>query len=436
MDRIRGQAAAQLMLTTTQREWFEQASAKVNATDLTQILIDLINIASPTGEEGNLARAVVSRLGAKCIDSQEQRIDERQSNVVGRLAGAGGRPSLLLYSPLDTVTVGTDTEDLPWAADRLHPEMLPTAVVHDGHVLGLGAQNPKGHAACVIAAFAAIAEARIPLRGTLQLGLGAGGMPTNARPNMRPGSGHGAGCTWMLQQAELPDYALIAKSGWAVSWEEVGLAWYEVKVPGTHTYVGSRHLLPYSNAIVRAGRVVEALEAWFPEWTQQNTSGLVAPQGVVSFIQAGWERMPAFTPAVCRFIIDLRLSPRTQIEEADAAISLKLGQIAGALGFPIECQRILQIAGTSTDPNSDIIQAAIDAWQEIEGRPHRPLTGMSGATDANILRSFGIPTARIGLPKVNLPDTDFQRGMNAVKVDDMVKLTHHLIHTAIAVCTA
>jgi succinyl-diaminopimelate desuccinylase len=280
-----------------------------------------------------------------------------------------------------------------------------------------------------------MAAANIPLKGNLYLGLGAGGMPTSARTNMRADSGHGAGCDWMLRHGPKPDFALIAKSGWAVSWEEVGLAWYEVRVPGTHTYVGSRHLLPYSNAIVRAGKLIEALEAWFPQWAELHRSGLVAPQGVVSFIQAGWERMPAFTPAVCRFIIDLRVSPRTRIEEADAAILHKLDQLSENLGFPIECHRIQAIAGTTTNPKNFIVETAIEAWEHLEGCPHRPIPGLSGATDANILRAHRIPTARIGLPKVTLPDTDFQRGMNAVKIEDMVKLTRHLIYTSIAVCT-
>src|SRR3546814_8057922 len=96
----------------------------------------------------------------------------------------------------------------------------------------------------------------------------------------------------MLRQGPKPDYAVIAKSGWSVSCDEVVLAWYEVNVAGAHSYVGSRHLLPYSNAIANAGKVVADLEEWFPIWTETHRSGLVAPQGVVSFIESGWRRMP------------------------------------------------------------------------------------------------------------------------------------------------
>src|SRR3546814_16351835 len=51
-------------------------------------------------------------------------------------------------------------------------------------------------------------------------------------------------------------------------------------------------------------------------------------QGVVSFIESGWRRMPAFTPAACRIRFDLRLSPRTSAEEADSAVDMQLQTIA------------------------------------------------------------------------------------------------------------
>ena len=56
---------------------------------------------------------------------------------------------------------------------------------------------------------------------------------------------------------------------------------------------------------------------------------------------------------------------------------------------------------------------------------------MSGATDANVLRAGGVPTARVGLPKVAASgvEVDFQYGMNAVAPEDQVALSRHLIRT-------
>lgn len=395
----------------------------------------MVDIASPTGEEEPLARYLATQLGEAGLESRVQPIDATMANTIGTLGGSGGGASLLLYAPIDTASVGSAEEDLPWIGPELRTDMRPTAEVRGDVVLGLGAQNPKGHGACVLAAAEAIAAARIPLRGDLLVGFGAGGMPTNARrPDLS--AGHGTGCRHVIE-ALRPDHAVIAKTGWAVSWEEVGLTWFEVRVPGTYTYVGSRHLLPYRNAINDAGRIIAGLERWFERWAETHSDGLVAPQGVVAAIEGGWPRMPAFTTAVCRFWVDLCLSPRTTGEEAAAAFEAEVGRLAAELGTEVEISQTVTIGGTTTPPGEWVIRSAIAAWEAIEGRPHVPIAGLSGATDANILRAMGVPTARVGLPKVRAEKltVDFALGMNAVDVADMERLTEHLIRVAVDTCT-
>jgi succinyl-diaminopimelate desuccinylase len=422
-----------MTLSPQQQRYFERASELVREDYLAAAVMDLINVASPTGCEAVLARSIAERLCEGGLDGIEQPLDAQQSNALGRIRGAGSGPSLLLYSPIDTVTSNSPFEDLPVAGSEFTPDLAAKASLEGSYVVGLGAQNPKGHAACILVAAEAIKAAGIPLRSDLHVGFGAGGMPTNARQGTRPDSGHGVGCGFLLKDLK-PSFAIIAKTGWAVSWEEVGLAWYEVRVHGTHTYVGSRHLLPYANPIHGAAQLIDGLESWFPTWAEQHRSGLVAPQGVVSFIEAGWERSPTFVPAVCRFRLDLRLSPRTSPEEADAAFSAVLAQLATKYKVSYDWTRLLAIPGTTTSPDSLIIKTAIEAWEALEHREHRPIAGLSGATDANILRAHGIPTARIGLPKAELPDLGFGQGMNTVSVPAMVKLTRHLIYCALAIC--
>jgi hypothetical protein len=98
---------------------------------------------------------------------------------------------------------------------------------------------------------------------------------------------------------------------------------------------------------------------------------------------------------------------------------------------------ILSIPGTATPPENWIIQSTIRAWQAVASRPHQVLTNTSGATDANILRARGIPTARVGMPKVSDDsgsEVDFALGMNAADVDDMARLTRVLIRTIVDTC--
>jgi acetylornithine deacetylase/succinyl-diaminopimelate desuccinylase-like protein len=425
-----------MSLSTIQQRHYERACAQIDENAIVEILRMLIDTPSPTGEEAPLAAEIANHLNHHGLRGVVQPLDDRQANALGSIQGERMGNSLLLYSPIDTVTSNDPQEDLPWAGADFAPDMRASSIVTEDNVIGLGAQNPKGHAACIIAAARALKSADIPLVSDLLLGFGAGGMPSNARPGTRIDSGHGVGCARLLEEAFKPSCAIIAKSGWSVSWEEVGFAWYEVTVKGTHTYVGSRHLMPYVNPINGAGKVIAALENWFPEWTERHRSGLVAPQGVVSFIESGWERMPAFVPAVCRFRLDLRLSPRTSPQDADEEFGDRLRAIAAQLQVDLSWKRLIAIPGTTTAPAHEVIQQCVQAWEAVEGRAHQPVVGLSGATDANILRAHGVPTARIGLPKAQAVALEFREGMNTAPIAAMKKLVRALIHASIAMCTA
>ncbi|MFI1338075.1 M20 family metallopeptidase [Streptomyces sp. NPDC020845] len=426
-------------LDERRRSWAAEATRHISTDRLRELITGLVDIPSPTGDEGPLATHIAGTLRSAGCHAATQPLDDRQANAWARLAGDGTGPDLMLYAPIDTLTVGEESEDLPWIGPELREDMRPAATVHGDLVTGLGASNPKGHAACVMMATEAIARAGIPLTGDLVAAFGAGGMPTNARPvGTRRNTGQGAGCSFLLEQGVWTDYAVIAKPGWTVSWDEVGLVWFEVTVHGTHTYAGSRHRLPYDNAIARAGEVARYLEEWFVEYAERHTSGTVAPQGIVASIRGGWPRMAAVTPAVCTLMVDLRISPDTTPTQAKREFMSALAALrATSPGLDVRAEMVLAIPGTRTPRESWIHRSATAAWEALEGRELEVIAGNSGATDANILRGRGIPTVRVGMPKVTEApfEIDFARGMNTVSLRAMEKLSRHLIRTAVDTVT-
>ncbi|GAA4240074.1 hypothetical protein GCM10022254_63450 [Actinomadura meridiana] len=421
------------------RDQVKAAWRHVTADRLRDLVRGLVDVPSPTGHETPLARHIADTLAAAGIRAATQPIDDRQANAWGRLPGDGTGPDLMLYAPIDTLTTGDADEDVPWIGPELRPDMRAEARDVGDLVTGLGASNPKGHAACVLMAAEAIHRAGLPLTGDLLVAFGAGGMPTNALAgDVRRNTGQGVGCSFLLEQGHWTDFAIIAKPGWTVSREEVGLVWFEVTVHGVHTYVGSRHRLPYRNAIAAAGEVAKRLEAWFPEYASRHTEGTVAPQGVIASVEGGWPRMAAVTPAACRLLVDLRIGPHTTPMQAKREFIAAIERIQADLPeTEITVEMVLAIPGTASDPDRWVCRSAVAAWEAIAGRPHEVIRGNSGATDANILRGRGIPTVRIGMPKVtDAPfDIDFSMGMNTVDVREMERLTRHLIRTAVDTLT-
>ncbi|MSQ72273.1 MAG: deacylase [Betaproteobacteria bacterium] len=429
---------AAAVLTDEQNRWLDASIAHIDRDKLGALVADMVAIPSPTGKERPLAEFLAERLKQNGLDGSCQQIDAEQANAVGRHRGSGDGADLLLYAPIDTHLTGDPGEDLPWAGPSMRPDMQPIATTTDGLVIGLCAENPKGFASCVIAAAEAVVRAGVPLRGDLLVGLGAGGMPTNMPAGSgRYNTGQGNGCSFMLEQGFRADFAVIAKGGWAVAWEEVGLAWFRIRVHGDLGYTGLRRRLHNRNPIVLVARLIEGLEAWFPEYTRMNTSGLVEPEGSIGAIEGGWTHKPTFIPAACDIYLDLRLSPRTDPMAARAQLLAALERIkAGEPGLELSCEMLLAIPGASTPQDNWIIESGIRAWEAVAGQAHVPRTGTSGATDANILRGRGIPTARIGMPPPRRPVPYAGTfSMGVVELDGMVELTKCLVRIVIDTCT-
>src|SRR5690606_36645316 len=118
----------------------------------------------------------------------------------------------------------------------------PEAVWNGDEISGLCADNPKGLAACAAMAGICLAKSGIVFDGDITVGLGAGGMPTLSRPGFTNHFvGHGIGAIFMRERGISPDYCILCKPRYTVSWEEVGLCIFRVTVAGGITYTGARH---------------------------------------------------------------------------------------------------------------------------------------------------------------------------------------------------
>jgi acetylornithine deacetylase/succinyl-diaminopimelate desuccinylase-like protein len=424
-------------LSARQREWLERAWAQIDPAALAELDAQLVSIPSPTGEERAVAEFIAEHLDSAGVEATYQSIDQDQGNAVGKIAGTGDGAELLLYAPTDTAFTGQEAEDLPWLGRHIRADLQTRGHLENDYVIGQGAENPKAYATCVIAAAEAVRRADLPLKGSLLVGLGAGGMPSNRRPGRsRSNAGQGNGCSFMLEQGVRGDFAIIAKPGYAVSWEEVGLCWFKVAVRGTLNYTGIRHIVPYRNPIVEAAKVIQGLEEWFPRYSARHTDGLVAPQGSIGAIEGGWTYKPSFVPSVVHLYVDIRIGPRTTPMQLKREFAAALTEIRDRHpGLELDFEMILSIPGTRTEPDNWIVQSLMRAWEHRENQSHQPIRGTSGATDAAILRGRGMPTARLGLPRTPAPAQYPGFSMGAASPAAMQRLTECLVYAIVDTCT-
>lgn len=424
-------------MTDTDEHVVAAVMAQVERDHLLEAVCGLIDIPSPTGAEGPAASWLVDHMSAAGLDTTLQVIDDEQANAVGVLPGAPDGETVLLYAPLDTYTTGIAALDIPDAGPRMREDMLPRATVYDDVVVGLAAGNPKGHAASILVAVEAMKRAGVNLPGDVVVGFGAGGMPSFAVDGVgvpgRTNTGHGVGASFMLERGFTTDHAIIAKPGWTVSHEEVGLTWVDVEISGQHSYVGSRHRMPYRNAARDAARVIEVLEDWCETYAACHEAGTMRPQGVVSSVHGGFERLAASTSASVRVRMDIRMTPEQTAQSVVREVRKALTPVEVELGVTFPVRQVASVPASRTDPDAPIVRAAVAAWEAVAGERHEPVLANSGATDANILRMRGVPTVRVGMPKIQVGPkgrpVDFTLGMNAVDVGEMRRLVEVLVRS-------
>jgi acetylornithine deacetylase/succinyl-diaminopimelate desuccinylase-like protein len=430
----------QIPLSDNQERWYSEACARLNPERLKRLLLQLIDIPSPTGREREasefISEHMKQKLGGRAF---YQPIDEETGNAVGEIPGRRGGATLLLYAPIDTHLEGDPDQDLPWAGPLLRPDMIPKGYAEGDMVFGLGAANPK----CMVAALTEIAialyEARIPLIGHLTIGFAGGGMPVNV--GARRHHGMSDGLYHLLTRGVAPDFAIIMKPVWRVYAEEPGMCWFKVVVHGTLGYAGIPRGTPgYRDSIVPAAEVIKQLDGWIPEYTARNTTAEISPEGRIAAVRAGWPERPAFPSATTEIFLDLRCNPSTspaavkaQFAEAMQMIHEKNPQI------DFDWEMIGACPGGATDVNNWIIQSTRRGWERVQQRAHGDPPKLGGQTDGALIRRLGIPCARIGFPwpPRNCPD-EFKQGlggMGVAWVPDLIRSARAIIYAVIDTLT-
>src|SRR6266542_2047636 len=114
-----GAAPMPLSLGKEREQWVKRAWDAIDEDKLGELNRMMASIASPTGEEKQLALALVDVMNAGGIGAFFQPMGGDQGNAIGRIAGAGNGAALMLYAPLDTAFSDVDEVSLQCIGPRL-----------------------------------------------------------------------------------------------------------------------------------------------------------------------------------------------------------------------------------------------------------------------------------------------------------------------------
>ncbi len=207
---------------------FARAARHITPEAVRDTLIDMVNIASPTGRERPLAEYIVGRLLKAGFRAHLQNVSENRPNAVGVRPGSGDGVNLMFTGHMDTSYDGDE--------DYLHGDgHKAKSICRDGWVWGLGANNMKSGSASALVAVEAICRENIDLRGDLLYGAVVG--ETEKAPvdefSGTAVSGYGVGTRHMVLHGISADYAILCEpTNLRVCTANMGVIWAKISAPG------------------------------------------------------------------------------------------------------------------------------------------------------------------------------------------------------------
>jgi len=427
--------------------------------EVTELLRGLIRLdtVNPPGQETRAAELLRDYLGDSGVRCELLARESGRANLVARLPGSGGGPSLLFLSHTDTVladpaewTVG------PWSGE-----------LRDGQVWGRGALDMKGQVAASAVAIASLAREGFEPAGDLVFA---------ATADEEVGEGVQVGLPWLCNEhpdAVRTDFAVNEGAGdrvvlggrvfYLCSTAEKMSSPFRLSVHGRSGHASIPAIA--DNALVKAAPLIERLGAFRAdaqlqpelEALLQEVSGSVPPAGEAlarardldpvlaelieplltltlspTIISASNKRN--VIPALCDVTVDCRLLPGQTQDEAEQVIRAWLGEGE----YDLEWRE--GHGGTRSTMDSPLWDAVQGFVSQAEpGARALPIV-VAGFTDSHWLRAaFG--TVAYGFFPMRTMEAELAARLihsadERVPVDDLELGVRFLRHAAQEVCGA
>ncbi|HXV85924.1 MAG TPA: ArgE/DapE family deacylase [Gemmatimonadales bacterium] len=367
------------------------------------VRINSINPALEAGGPGEAAAAayVADVLGALGLQVETHQAQPGRPSVVGRLAGRGPGPRLMLNGHIDTVGVAGMAE--PFSGE-----------VREGRLYGRGAYDMKGSVAACLGAAKALADAGAPFRGELVIAAVAD--EENASIGTADVARRYPVDAAIVTEPTQLDLCLAHK----------GFVWIEVETFGRAAH-GSRPDLGV-DANMAMGRVLTGLAALEAELRRRPPHPLVGPPSLHAAQVAGGTA-PSVYAAHCKLMVERRTIPGETEEGVVAEVQQILEQVAADdPTFRGSCTTTLARGPFEVRRDAGIVQAVAAAAQRVLGRTPS-YGGQTPWMDSALLAAAGVETVVFGPA-----GTGAHAAEEWVDVDSVVYCAHVLAETVLAYC--
>lgn len=419
------------MTNKSHAELIARAVDQIDRERLVTLTVDLTNIPSPTGFEGDMARAVHEVLKGAGLDATLQPIGDERYNAVGRLQGQGGGKSLMFNGHLDT-SFG------PEQAHRGIGYECRGTVIDDEWIYGMGTFNMKSAMATYVTAVESIRKAGIRLGGDVVIAGVAGEIEKSPVNNFdgRQYQGYGVGTKYAISHGAVADYCILGEpTNMMLIPRHCGTTWVKITVPGHLIHTAWSDV--GKNAINKSRLVLDAIHDWIPAYVEKHALGDFRPRVNVAAIEGGWPWRGARTPDGCSIYLDVRSLP----DELPTSTYMEVRDMVNAVvrahpqleGTKVEI--FVSAPGTSIPDDHELVQSIISAHKNQLGTAPQMGTE-TWYSDAAHMNRYGIPTVNYGSAgRIRTGGGGFSTHQGEhVHIGDMVDITKVYIELMIKLC--
>jgi len=419
------------MVNSVDQALVAKAIEQVDRSALIDLVVQLVNVPSPTGYEGDMGRAVHQVLQDSGFRSTLQPIGDQRYNAVGILEGVGGGKTLMFNGHLDT-SFG------PEQAHRGLGYRCEGNVVDDEWIYGMGTFNMKSAMATYVTAAKAIQAAGIKLGGDVVIA-GVCGEIEKAPTGEFEGpdyQGYGVGTKFAITHGAVADACILGEpTNMMLIPRHCGTTWLKIEVPGVLIHTAWSE--PEQNAISNSTLVLDALRQWMPEYIERNAIGDWRPKVNIAAIEGGWPWRGARTPDTCTIYLDVRtmpdMLPVAVYREVRELIRETIREHACLEGTTVDVY--VSAPGTSIPDDHELIEMIVEAHTTQLGEAPEFGTEI-WYSDAAHMNRYGIPTVNYGSAgRIRSGGGGFDTHQGeAVHIDDMLDIIKVYIQCILSMC--
>jgi len=319
-------------------------------------------------------------------------VDAGRPNAVGYLRGRGEGLNLLFTGHMDTSYSG----DEPHLSGE---GFKPKAVVRDGWIWGLGANNMKSGLACALIAIEAMVKAGIELDGDILFGGVVGEIEKTTIEEFQgvEYSGYGVGSRHLVTHGVTADFALLAEpTGLRIARANMGCIWLRITVSGTVAHSALSHRPGVVNAIAVMHELQADIAQWAKEYQAAHEFMGEHPNITVAAIRGGAPWRLSRNPFDCSLYLDIRTVPGQTVESVKRDLRHCLRNFSHKTGQPEpELHVYVTDPPTVVNDNMPIVQALATAQKAVSGESSAAIIRRPGA-DSVHLTAYEVPCVAFG----------------------------------------